>query len=143
VNTISKRMATALKMMGLYAIVAAFALAAFPGSSFAASASLSSSDVTGKVTVSVFDGQKATAISGAVIYVYSASSPSTLPIAKAQTDANGRTTLELPQGSYHLKIVAPGYKDGNITVQVIANVHTEYGVKLFPPTPVISNSIAN
>ena len=133
-NNLSNRIASAIKMFGLFAIVAAFAMAAFPGASFASASDpvTYNTDAIGKLAISVFDGQKGSAVSGAVIYVYSATSPSTQPIAKAQTNAEGQAVVELPEGNYHLKIAAQGYKNSDILAQVVRDRTTTTGVKLQP-----------
>jgi hypothetical protein len=120
------RIAQAIKIFGIMAIVAAFAAAAFPTRSFAAEAN------PGKLQVTVYERSSsslsATAMkpfSGALIEV---SDVNGVAVAKGVTNASGTSSFTLAKGVYKVHVTAPGYTSA--TTSVIINPDRTDAVKL-------------
>jgi len=91
--------------------VGAFAIAAFPTSSLAASASLAGGAEYGKAAITVWDASSPTAVAqmpvqGAIVEV--ANSAGNV-ITVHTTDANGNVRIGLAEGSYKVRVSAKGY----------------------------------
>lgn len=104
-STIKNRIAQAIRIFGIFAIVAAFAASAFPTQSYAAEAN------DGKLIVKVY--AKSTTptpglvpLSNATIHVFDVQG---VAVAKGATDSTGSTTFTLPAGDYKVRVSAPGY----------------------------------
>jgi TonB-dependent receptor len=95
---------------GLFAILAVIA-SSLAGPAFAQS---SAGTKAIKVVGTVRDLQNAITLPGATIEVVGSSTV-------AQTDYDGRYTLDLPPGSYELKIIMSGYKDRTVRLEVKAS----------------------
>ena len=117
------RIAQIIKVLGIMAIVAAFAAAAFPTPSFANSA-----DDYGKVAITVTNSSSPLAgimpvpVAGAVIEVTGSNG---VAVAKAITDDTGNVSIALPQGAYKIKVSAPGFASSGASFFLKAGT-TEY-----------------
>ena len=126
-TTIKQQFNRFVKVLGIVAVVAAFAALAFPTAGFAAPVTDNNGGLPGKLVVSVYDGEKGSAVSGAVVYIYGSSS---MPIAKGETTLTGQATFSLAPGSYTIKVAANGYNTASGVARVGAGTTTEAGFKL-------------
>jgi ABC-type glycerol-3-phosphate transport system substrate-binding protein len=119
------RIAQAIRIFGIMALVAAFAAAAFPTRSFAAATD------SGQVAVTVYSQSASTArhqpVAGAVVEFSSPGSNLTVDV---MTDAKGQARVMLPAGDYYVKIVAKGFEPVTTKMAVISDTTQDLKVKL-------------
>jgi Carboxypeptidase regulatory-like domain len=119
------RIAQAIRIFGIMALVAAFAAAAFPARSFAAATD------SGQVAVMVYS-QSASIdryrpVAGAVVEF---SSPDSNLSVDVMTDARGQANVMLPAGDYYVKIVAKGFEPVTTKTTVISDTTQDLKVGL-------------
>ncbi|MGA7733181.1 MAG: carboxypeptidase-like regulatory domain-containing protein [Chloroflexia bacterium] len=114
-----------IKVLGIMALVAAFAAAAFPARSFAAATD------SGQVVVTIYSQSTSTAryqpVANAIVEF---SSPDTNLSVDVRTDAKGQARVMLPAGDYYVKIVAKGFEPLTTKMTVISDTTQDLKVGL-------------
>ena len=119
-SNIKSRFAQVMKMMGIVAVAAAFAMAAFPTNSSAASLSVGSGEY-GKAVIFVYDASSPlanavpVAVSGASVQVYNSAGA---VILSGTSGRDGKVGLTLPAGTWKVKIEAKGFTSDSLSLAV-------------------------
>ena len=128
--TTRNRIARFAQAVGLFALIAVFAAAAFPSASHAAANRVKNPPATGKVSILVVDLTTGEPINGAIAYFRTPNSVVT--VAKGQSGADGLIELELRATSYVVEIRAQNYRGTTEAIDVAAGIRTQYKVGLYP-----------
>lgn len=128
-STIKTHIAQAIKIVGIMALIAAFAATAFPTRGFAADEAN-----TGKLIISVYKQSSSPTVTeqplaGASIEIINASGA---VVSKAVTDSSGILRTELVKGVYKVSVSAKGYKSESGQATVNAGEATEIKFELAP-----------
>ena len=127
------------------ALVAAFAIAAFPAHTFASTARTAD---YGKAAITVVAQSSASSdgkpIAGATVELVNSSG---VAVSKHVTDSSGRLSFAAAAGSYKVRVSAPGYQTGGAYLDIKNGQTTYLTIRLQPvtasvvttPTPVPAN----
>jgi len=127
-----------VKVLGIMAVVGAFAIAAFPTSSLAASASLAGGAEYGKAAITVWDASSPTAVAqmpvqGATIEIVNTAGN---VVAVHTTDSSGNVRIGLGEGFYKVRVSAKGYNSAGAYVEIQNGQVTNLSIGLTrAPTP--------
>jgi hypothetical protein len=129
-TTMKSHISQIIKLFGIMAIVAAFAAAAFPAPTSAASIRGGYGKVN--IYVSSYDPSGAVAsvpVEGAVIEIIASNGASVM---KAVTDSAGSAHIGLDAGTYKVRITARGYYPGGSSLKISNGTVQDLAIRLTP-----------
>ena len=132
--TTGNRFAKFAQAFAFFALIAAFAAAAFPSASHASARTPKAPALTGKVTVIVLDQSSGKPLQNAMV-VFHRSDDARI-VTRYYTNADGQVSVELTEALYTVEVAAKQYKPAYDIVKVAAGEHTEAKIALNPDSTV-------